>query len=1135
MPASENATGESTGLLLDPEVLNGQQYFEQRLAFADGGPLRIDPSEPKTLTEALLQTVARSKNHGITFVLADGRKISQPYPELLEKARRVLTGLRASGMRPGDRVILQSGSMELHFIAFWACVLGGIIPVTVAIPPAYDPQNGIVLKLFNVWKLLERPAILTTQSLIAPICGLEKSLGMDGLKTLAVDELIKNEPAQKIHPAKPDDILFYQLTSGSTGVPKCIQERHRSVIAHIHGSAQFNGYSPDDVTLNWLPFDHVVPILTFHLKDVYLGCKQIHAQPDLVLANPVAWLDLIEKIRVTHTWSPNFGFKLVSGALQNTNGKSWDLSSVKFFMNAGEQVTTPVVSEFLRATEPFGVRETAMQPAFGMAEVCTCMTYTNDFSVENTPSRFLKSSLNDILVEADADESGTIDFIDLGPPMPGVAIRITDSENKIVSEGKVGRFQIKGDVVTPGYLNNDAANKEAFVGDGWFNSGDIGFILEGRLFLAGREKEIINIRGAKFYCYEIEDIVSGMSEVEPTFVASAGVADAKSGTEELALFFVPRNGTDPGKLAKTIRGKVAAGFGITPAYVVQLTAKTFLKTTSGKIQRTQMRKNLEAGQYADLLRPTITSSDKARPVSDLEKSVAQIWKNILGAPEVPTNESFFELGGDSLRAIQIVSRIRDHFNVQLSLPALFSDAATVGGMCKLIEKLRTQPGAEASPELKPVPRNQPLALSFPQQQIWILEQLQPGTSLYNVARALELAGALDTAALERSVSEMLTRHEVLRTNIIAEGMPAQKIRAKAELKIAVMDLRKFPEAERRRAAFALASLDAKRPFDLANDLLVRTRLMRTGETTHVLALTFHQTVIDGWSVDVFIRQLADIYKSITAREKNPLPLMRIQYADFAQWQRESLKPEIIQPHMDYWRQQLAGHTPTELTLDFPRTESIEAVTEKWEMPADMVAKVRSFARAEGLTLFGTLLAAFKKSLCQKTNSGDVTVGSAMGMRHATELENLVGFIVNPVALRTKVSVTDPFREVAHRVRETIVQASSHAAAPFEMVAQSVQSGSGADQKQLFKIYFGAIDSLGEFQFGDVGAKSNFISPGTAQFDLTVFVAEQRDKVVCLFEYKPALFKAETIRELIGDFEKLLGAAMNNPNFTPAQR
>jgi len=599
-----NLSVTTTAASASVEILQPEKQTTFVPAFSDGGQLIIPEDAPLTLTEALIKTATQYQHKEIVYILSDREKVSQTYSSLLTEAKCILNGLRDRGLKVGDRIILQIESLRDYFPALWGCILGGIQPVTVAVAKTYQQPNSITKKLYNTWELLEHPPILASESLLEQLENLPEILPFSELQILSVEKMRNYPTTEEIYESQPDNVAFLQLTSGSTGVPKCIQETHQGIITHIHAAQQFNGYQAEDISLNWLPVDHVVPILTCHFKDTYLGCQQIEVATDVVLANPTIWLDLMEKYQVSHSWTPNFGFKLVSDALLRTPSLTWDLSSVKFLMNAGEQVTPKVVREFLKLVAPLGISNQVMQPAFGMAEVCTCMTYQNQFDCESGIHRIRKSSTPGKLVKAEATETEVIEFTDLGAPVPGVQIRITDENNKVLPEGVIGRFQIKGKVVTPGYLNNPQANSEAFVGDGWFNSGDLGFILDGKLVLTGREKELIIINGVNYYCYEIEDTVNNIEGVEPTFAGAVSFNQSKTGTEELAIFFTPKQPKieDNIKLIKTIRREVSSQIGITPTYIIPISGAEFPKTTSGKIQRGRLKKILLDGECQEVIK-----------------------------------------------------------------------------------------------------------------------------------------------------------------------------------------------------------------------------------------------------------------------------------------------------------------------------------------------------------------------------------------------------------------------------------------------------------------------------------------------------------------------------------------------------
>ncbi|MGR9107110.1 MAG: SDR family NAD(P)-dependent oxidoreductase [Gammaproteobacteria bacterium] len=367
------------------------------LAYADGGSLPpLEPGTPEVCTDALLRAAKDHGDNGILTVDKHGRTRFQSYAELADHALRLLAVLQSGGMQPGSSAILHVPDSVLHFQTFWACMLGGIVPVTVAIPPTYDSDHALVRKLVNVADLLGTPVVLT-EALVAE--GVESVFAKaasnpDSFIKIKVLESVTSGPCGQIHQAGPDDVAFYQLSSGSTGTPKCIQETHAAVIAHIRASILANDYHSGDVTLNWLPFDHVVPTLTFHLKDVFLGCRQIHVETEYIVAEPLHWLDWLQDQRVTRTWAPNFAFKMLADAAKKRSFPVRDLTSVRSFMNAGEMVTLPAIEAFLSALGPSGVKPTAIQPSFGMAEACTCITYNNAFDLKKSALRIAKASLD---------------------------------------------------------------------------------------------------------------------------------------------------------------------------------------------------------------------------------------------------------------------------------------------------------------------------------------------------------------------------------------------------------------------------------------------------------------------------------------------------------------------------------------------------------------------------------------------------------------------------------------------------------------------------------------------------------------------------------------------------------------------
>ncbi|MEN8256275.1 MAG: SDR family NAD(P)-dependent oxidoreductase [Thermodesulfobacteriota bacterium] len=585
----------------------GVDLANMPVAYSNGGEQIIPPDAPKTLIEALISASMSDNMHGILAIDERGNEKFQSYSNLFLEAKKVASGLRKHGIAPRTAAILQVESLEQHFSAFWGCVLCGVIPVTIAIAPIYEKNQTVVQKLINIWKLLDNPCLISSATNRDDIVNVIRDSESKECQVVKIDDLLNNEEIDDIYQAKPDDVIFYQLTSGSTGTPKCIQETHRAIISHILAAAEFNGYSEDDVNLSWLPMDHVVPTLTVHLKDVFMQNLSIQVKTNYILQDPLNWLRLMEKHKVNLTWAPNFAYKLITESLERDPDFSVDLSKVRFFMNAGEQVTRPVIDAFIEVVSKFGIVPSVLQPSFGMAEACTCMTFNNNYNNVSSVFRAKKSSLQEtFLKETDGEDQLYTEFINLGLPVPGIEIRITDEQNNVVPERVIGRFQIRGDVITPGYYKRPEANKEAFVGDEWFNSGDIGFIHNSSLYLTGREKETIVVRGANIYCYEVEDIVNSVEGVLPTFTAACSMNDPVTGTESLAVLFVVNEESMVHQpqvdwhIINTIKIDVSKRIGLSPSYIVPIAKDDFLKTTSGKIQRSQMAINLADGKYSGI-------------------------------------------------------------------------------------------------------------------------------------------------------------------------------------------------------------------------------------------------------------------------------------------------------------------------------------------------------------------------------------------------------------------------------------------------------------------------------------------------------------------------------------------------------
>lgn len=599
LPAGQHALRANADASATKQLVADADGVTRRPAIVDGGPITLAPDAPATMTEALLRAAARDESIGIRLIDIDGQPESfLSYRALLADARRVLSGLDAAGFRPGDKVILHTGSLGELFVSFWACVLGGILPITVSAAPAYNEENGVLRKLRSTWNHLERPPILTSDRLESSVRNLETLLGMEGIRVHAFGALRAHPPREKHREPAPTDIMFLQLTSGSTGASKCVQETHTGVVHDVTTYGLSRKQSSETVSLNWFPMDHVLPFMYHHVACVFFACQQIHVATASILSAPLRWLDLIAAHRATQTWSPNFGLKLVNDALGRAPDRTWDLASMRSWITAGEQVTVPVVRELFARVGPMGLPPRALHPAYGMTE-CS-IVYQDEFDFENGVHAFTKASLSGVLVPAKLGEDGAQTFVHVGRPHQGVTVRIVDAENRIIPEGIIGRIQARRPVVAPRYYPDLPITPE-LAEEGWIDTGDRGFLRDGCLTITGREKEMIIVRGHNVFCHEIEEVVGRIPGVENTFVAACATQDPDTGTEGVCVFFVPSAG-DLSTTIRSINSRVTAELGITPSYALPLAPKDFPRTTSGKVQRTLLRKALEAGQFQVAIR-----------------------------------------------------------------------------------------------------------------------------------------------------------------------------------------------------------------------------------------------------------------------------------------------------------------------------------------------------------------------------------------------------------------------------------------------------------------------------------------------------------------------------------------------------
>ncbi|GIF42912.1 SDR family NAD(P)-dependent oxidoreductase [Actinoplanes xinjiangensis] len=603
-------------------------------AHIDGLPLRWRSGAPRTLQAALARAAAEP-GRGLTYLQTGQAPLCQTYEQLRSAAGRIAAGLRLDGLPAGAPVILQTSDNRSFLTAFWACVVGGFVPLPVAVPPSYTRDSMVVRRLRHAWEQLGHPLVLTDDHLQERVAGLRRLWDVDDVRTASVDRL-GDTPHELHHPVATDDTALFLLTSGSTGAPKIVRHTHQTLCAFLETTAQAHGLGPDQVTLNWMPLDHVGGIVMSHLRDVGLGCEQVIAGVDDFLGDPLRWLDWAHEYRATSTWAPNFAFSLVNRALQESSPErqNWDLSTLRFIGNGGEAVVAATAHRFLQLLAPYGLPPDAIRPVWGMSETSSGVVFSTLSGTDSGHGVVTvdKHTLTGQVREIAPTQRGATTLVEVGVPVPGVSVRIVDEKRAVLPEGWVGRLEVRGATVMPGYHGNTEANAVSYA-DGWFSTGDLALVRGGRLIITGREKDTLVIRGANYLCFEIEAVVGEVEGVLPTYAAACAEPSAAEGTDQLVVFcaVAPGHLAVADAVAHRVSAHVAKHIGLRPGRVIAVDAAEFRKTPSGKVQRGEMLADLYSGRLAHRELP----ADENTGDPEAPWLYEPVWQPLPAVREVP--------------------------------------------------------------------------------------------------------------------------------------------------------------------------------------------------------------------------------------------------------------------------------------------------------------------------------------------------------------------------------------------------------------------------------------------------------------------------------------------------------------------
>ncbi|HIE1861812.1 TPA: pyoverdine non-ribosomal peptide synthetase PvdD, partial [Pseudomonas aeruginosa] len=706
----------------------------------------------------------------------------------------------------------------------------------------------------------------------------------------------------------------------------------------------------------------------------------------------------------------------------------------------------------------------------------------------------------------------------IGGTIPDLSWYILDRDLNPVPRGAVGELYIGRAGLARGYLRRPGLSATRFVpnpfpggaGERLYRTGDLArFQADGNIEYIGRIDHQVKVRGFRIELGEIEAALAGLAGVRDAVVLAH---DGVGGTQ-LVGYVVADSAEDAERLRESLRESLKRHLPdyMVPAHLMLLERMPL--TVNGKLDRQA------------LPQPDASLSQQAyrAPGSELEQRIAAIWSEILGVERVGLDDNFFELGGHSLLATRVISRVRQEQQLDASLKALFERPvleAFAQGLERTTDAVSTIPLAD---------RQQPLALSFAQERQWFLWQLEPESAAYHIPSALRLRGRLDVDALQRSFDSLVARHETLRTRFRLEGGRSyQQVQPAVSVSIEREQFGEEGLIERIQAIVV-------QPFDLERGPLLRVNLLQLAEDDHVLVLVQHHIVSDGWSMQVMVEELVQLYAGYSQGLDVVLPALPIQYADYALWQRSWMEAGEKERQLAYWTGLLGGEQPVlELPFDRPRParQSHRGAQLGFELPRELVEAVRALAQREGASSFMLLLASFQALLYRYSGQADIRVGVPIANRNRVETERLIGFFVNTQVLKADLDGRMGFDELLAQARQRALEAQAHQDLPFEQLVEALQPERNASHNPLFQVLFNHQSEIRsvtpEVQLEDLRLEGLAWDGQTAQFDLTLDIQEDENGIWASFDYATDLFDASTVERLAGHWRNLLRGIVANP-------
>ncbi|HSS78378.1 MAG TPA: amino acid adenylation domain-containing protein, partial [Thermoanaerobaculia bacterium] len=1126
-----------------------------------------------TLVEVLRSRAERQGDDLSYTFLLDGEtaEANVTYAELDRRARGLATTLERAGVGGGARVLLLYPPGLDYIAAFFGCLYAGAVAV-----PAYPPRSRRPsARLQSIQESAGAKAVLSTAAVLA---GLDRQLPRrPGVLWQAAEgaELEVGAEEWRDPGVGEEALAFLQYTSGSTAAPKGVMLRHANLLANLAQIRIAFAQTPAERTVIWLPPYHDMGLIGGILTPLYAGNPAVLLSPISFLQRPLRWLQAISRYRGTTSGGPNFAYDLCVEKISEEEREKLDLSSWTLAFNGAEPVRAATLDRFAAAFAPCGFRKEAFLPCYGLAEG-TLLAATARRGAGATAGVFAAGELERhraVPVEPDAADARILTGCGTAPE--GARLLVVDPESGVPrGPGEVGEIWIAGPAVAAGYWGLPEATAASFGartagGDGpWLRTGDLGFLgnlggKPGELFVTGRSKDLIILRGRNHYPQDVELTVErSHAALRPG--CGAAFAVEVEGEERLVVVQEVRREhreDDPAELVAAIRRAVADEHEVMVHAVVLLRPATIPKTTSGKIQRAACRARYLDGTLDALGAWQAQPGAEAAPAipEDLDRPegvrrwlAAEVAARAgMTAEEIDLDRPLDHYPLDSLAAMELMHVVESRLGVVLSMERFFAG----GSLAELAGAILESASAPVAAQLPGTGEVDPVGdhpLSRGQQSLWFLHALDSAGAAYNVTSAVRARGELDVKALQGSIAELVARHPVLRTTFpTSRGEPVQRVHPPGEPAftpaLTATDAQGWSD---HRLADYLAA-EGRRPFDLEQGPLMRVVLLSRSALEHVLLLSMHHIITDFWSLGLLLDDLALLYPALKAGDRTAMPPPGLAYTDYVRWQEEMLAGERGEQLWGYWRERLGGELPVlDLHTDRPRprVQTYEGAAVQLHLSPHLSARLKAMGREREATPFVTLLAAFETLLHRYTRQDDLLVGTVTAARTRAGFARTLGYCVNPLVLRADAGAGDggepDFATLLGRTRADALGAFEHQDFPFPLLVERLQPQRDPGRSPLFQVMFvlqkaqlADGQELTACALGEPGAYANVgglrldivpLEQRIAQFDLTLTMGEVGEAFIASFDYNIQLFDAATVARWARHFERLLAGIADHP-------